>query len=384
MKKTLSPKYAFAIVILIQVCNSMILGFTNNVGTDTWISLLLTTVFSMPIMLIYARLVHLMPGKNLYEMLNMIFGRFGGILISILYAFYFITLAAITRGYYGEFVHLVSLEKTSLIIILFSFFIVCTYIAVSGIRVSGKWCYIILCLCIFIVIGSTLLSINVMNMDNMLPMFNHSMKDINVSALKGVALPICESIIVLGMADKFDKKVNPYKLFTLSVVISLVFFLIIFFQNMAVLGESIINTTNFPYYRATSIINLGSIGSRVEAAVLLAFLLAGISKVSVGLTAGSRAIANIFNIKYKSLLVCISFFSVAISIFAFQAFTDLFDFIEIYPIYAIPIQIIIPVALWITAEIKFKIKKVPIKKCWKEPMETYPLETDACDNGELA
>lgn len=353
----LSFRNAFSVIVVVQICNSIILGFTNNVGTDMWISLLVTMILSAPLMLLYARLVRLMPGNNIFQMAEGLLGRPFAIAVAVFYAYYFIILASITRGYYAQFVHVTSLKQTPFIVILFAFFIICSYVAKSGITTLGRWSGLILVFSCGITIIMTLLSIPVMNVANLLPLYSGGARSIWASGLHGVALPMGEIIMVFGFVGNLDKKINPYKLFLSSMLFTIAFLMLVYFQNTTVLGAHVADAVFYPFYTAATLISLNG-DIRIESLIMLAFLLAGITKVSVGIKAGTNAVSHIFKIKDDGRLVLpIAFFTVALSPILFYSNMDMFDFIEIYPIFAFPFQVIVPVVLWVAAELRRRKEK---------------------------
>lgn len=366
-KNTLSMRGAFSIIMLIQISNSLFLGYPETGGPETWISLLICTVIITPVMVLYARLVHLMPGKDLYEMMEFAFGKWGKCILAAFYAFYFLNLAAIVRGNYAEFIHLTSLYQTPFIIICLVFFAVCVYIACKGVRVLGLWCSTILVFAVGSILLLTLLSTSDMNFNHLVPLNQEGLGGLIENAFRFVPLPMAESVMVLSIVGNLQKRVNPYKMFLFSTLSSIAFFILLFLQNCSVLSWDTLITMYFPSYKAASVIQVGSIGTRIESLMAFMFILAGISKITLSLIAGTKAVQHLFFLKnYEPLLLPVGFFTVALSVIAFENIMQMFDFISYYVIYAVPFQILIPVALWVTAEIKIRKRSIPIVAGWKK------------------
>lgn len=371
MRNGLSMRNACAMIVVIQVCNTIILGFPAGAGGNTWISILLSTFLVVPLMLIYARLVHLMPGKNIFEMMESVFGRVITIVICLLYAYYFLTLTGIVRGNYAEFVHIVSLKNTPFIIIAMSFFIVCAFLAYSGSKTMGKWCVIVLLFSLVVLGATVIFSIPKMKLDNLTLSLEYSLEEIGLTALKFLPLPFGEAIIMMSMAGDFEKKVNPYKLFLAGGLISVVLCLIVYVSNCAVLGQKTLEAVYFPSFKAASVVHIGSVGTRIEAVVAFAFIMEGITKVAASLTAGVKAIAMIFKVKKHHMLIYpVGFLTLALSGFVFHNILEMLEFTDqIYRLYAPVFQMLIPLLLLILAEIKIRKTKQPIEKSWKEEPE---------------
>lgn len=371
VKDSLSMRNACAIIVVIQVSNVIILGFPSDAGGNTWISILLSTFLFVPLMLIYARLVHLMPGKNIFEMMESVFGRVITIIICLLYAYYFMTLTGIVRGNYAEFVHIVALKNTPFIVITLSFFIVCSFLAYSGTKTMGKWCVLVLIFSVIVLGGTVIFSIPKMKLDNLMLSVGSSLEEIGITALKFLPLPFGEAIILMTMSGDFEKKVNPYKLFLTGAFVSVGLCLLVYLSNCAVLGQKTLEAVYFPSFKAASVVHIGSVGTRIEAIVAFAFIMEGITKVAASLTAGARAVAMIFNIKkHRMLIYPIGFLTVAFSSFVFHNILEMLEFTDhIYRLYAPFFQILVPLATLITAEIKIRKRKQPIRKVWEEVQE---------------
>lgn len=115
---------------------------------------------------------------------------------------------------------------------------------------------------------------------------------------------------------------------------------------------------------------IGNIGTRIESVMSFIFIMSGISKVSIALTAGTKAVQHIFSLKdHKPLLLTVGFFSVALSATLFVDIIEMFDFMRYYLIYALPFQILIPFLLWIAAEVKMKKRHIKTCAYWKTEQE---------------
>lgn len=367
VQDSISRKSAFSIIVLIQISNSIIIGSEIDAGTSAWISQLISGALALLLMLLYARLIHIMPDKNLFQMFEFAFGRVIAVIIGIIYAFYFLTVLSATRGYYAEFIHLTSLQQTSLILIFFSFFIICSYIAKSGIQTMGKWCSLIVAISVIATFALFCFSLQVMELNNIQPYYNGNNSAIIQSGLVGTILPLSEAVTLLTFANTLDKKVNPYKLFITATLFSTAFLLAVYLITMSVLGENVVRTVYFPLFTSASIIQISNMGTRLETLVTLIFLLAGISKVASNLTAGAITISGIFRTKSPyALVVPVGYFTVALSEIYYSSIMDMFETTAGFFSLSVLVQAIIPVFAWICCEIKIKAKNIPVRKCWKD------------------
>ncbi|QZY56913.1 GerAB/ArcD/ProY family transporter [Crassaminicella profunda] len=94
---------------------------------------------SLCIILIYARLHYLFPGKDLFDIIEICFGNCIGKAIIILFTCFVFEDNAETLRNYSQFVNTVALVKTPLLIIWIATIILCVWIVKEGIEVIGRW-----------------------------------------------------------------------------------------------------------------------------------------------------------------------------------------------------------------------------------------------------
>ena len=354
MFQKLTMRDACALMIIIQISKMVIFGFPGDAGNDTWISILLLLPPVLLLMLLYARLVRLMPGKGLYEMTESALGRIPSIILTVLYVYYFLTLSGIVHGNYVEFVHLVSLYNTSFVIVCIAFFIICSFLAYSGSETLGKWAFAVMLFSLAVFAVMLYFSAPTIKPDNIMPVLDKEWSEIGRTSFLLFAQPFGEAVVLLCVIGDMEKKANPYKLFLTGGLISIVIGLGVYFFVCAMLGQEGLHTAYFPAYKAASIIHIGTVGTRVEALIAFAFLFQKITKAAICLIAAVKGVASIFKVsQYWKLVHTVGFMSVAFSTFIFHNIIEMFDFFDnIYPLYAPFFQVIIPLVIWIAAEIK--------------------------------
>jgi spore germination protein KB len=103
---------------------------------------------------------------------------------------------------------------------------------------------------------------------------------------------------------------------------------------------------------------VGDFLARLEGSIAMNFILAGIVKLSVCLIVASKGTATLFGIEnYKEVILPVSLFIAALCSTLYHNVMQMFDFVRFYRYYAIPFQILIPIIIWIAAEIKMRKKR---------------------------
>lgn len=361
-KETITFRNAFFLIIMMQISSKVLLGFHGHMKQDTWITLLMATVPTTLLMLLYARMMKLMPGLDIYEMAEATLGKAGAKIVAFLMGYYCLNLATLVLGNYAEFVHITSLFQTPFIIVSMLISMACLYLSKSAMETVGKWCAVMVAVSAVTAVVLVFFSWPTMDFTNLQPVMEHGVGELTVASLKLVPLPMGEAVVGLALLGGVEtgKGKSPYKLWVGAGMISILFLLEIFVRTCTILGSEMMETVYFPTYKAASLIRIGTFLERIEALLAFVYILAGISKVAACQIAASRGVAKLFSMpSYKPILLPVAFLSMAFSSILFHSIVEMFDFIDNYIIYAQLFQIIIPVVIWIVAEVKSRRNTLP-------------------------
>ncbi|GHU79588.1 spore germination protein KB [Clostridia bacterium] len=359
-KENITSRSVLLLIVITAGTGNMLLAFPMEVEQDTWISIILAFFWIIPITMIYTRLIKLMPGRDIYEMAEAVAGKAGAKIVSFLFGFYCLHLSALVLGNHSEFIRLTSLHLTPLIVTTLVLCSVCAYMAKSGAETLAKWCVFVCALLALTIIFASAYSRNVFDIENLTPVMNHSPGDILKVSFKLVSIPFGEVVIILALIGGLEKKSVTCKLFIVPMIIVTAFSLLLFVRSCGILGVPALKSAYFPDYKAVSLIKIGSFLERIEAILSSVYIIAGITKLTIALIGACRGAAKLFELPdYKTIVLPMCLLASAFSIILFRNILEMFDFLNVYSIYALLFQIIIPAALWIAAEIKAKRNTLP-------------------------
>jgi spore germination protein KB len=147
---------------------------------------------------------------------------------------------------------------------------------------------------------------------------------------------------------------NPYKIYYLSFIIGAFFILSVSIRNILVLGPDFIDQLYFPSYAAVSVINIGNFLQRIEVVVAVDFLFSGFVKISVCLMSVCKGIDSFLKIgNYRQIVAPVGFLMMITSCIIYQSTMEMVEWAnKVYRYYAFPFQVILPVIIWVAAEIK--------------------------------
>jgi spore germination protein KB len=354
MKKEVLPGgQAISIVILFIFGSSLFMGATGKSGNSSWMAILIAISLAVPVMVMYARLQFLYPGKDLFDMLIATFGQIPGRVFSCLYIWYALHLGALVLRNFGEFSRTVALTETPMVVPLLFIGLLCASAVNRGIEVVGKSAKFLLLFSLLVIFVVNLLAIPKYELDHLKPMFASGWPAIFSDALGTFTFPFAEIVLFLGVFRALPSKGSAYKVLLTGLFIAGGLITLISVRNVLVLGSNILSGLYFPSYVAVSRINIGNFITRIEGSSAIIFVTALFVKVSICIYVACRGIAKVFNLKsYRSVVLQVGLIMVYFATFIYKDIFEMQHFaFQTYKIYALPFQVIIPLFLWVAAEI---------------------------------
>ena len=353
IERPLTRRQAIAILMMFNFGSSVVMGVSTGAGQDSWIALILGTLISMPLVLMYGRIISLNPEMNLFEILENRLGKVLGKLACVIMTWYALHLSALVLRNFSEFIQVSSLLETPQFPVLAIMTLTVCALVTKGGKALGKWAVATLPFVLFIVVITVVFSLGVMNFDYILPMFDHPFGKIAEEAFAIFSFPFAETVVFLGIADCVRKEDRPERIYLIGILLSAAILLVIILRNLFIFGPAVVAMEYFPSYTAVRIINIGDFLTRIEGSISINFMLAGITKIALCLITASRGMAALFGVKdWRSLVVPSGLLAVALASILYGNIMEMFGFIKYYPYYAIPFEIVIPVLLWAVSEIR--------------------------------
>lgn len=357
-KEIISDKQGTMMMTMFIMGSTLILGAGGEAKQDVWIAILLAVAFAIPALFVYSRLLSLYPGKDLFDILEIIFGKIISKFIQILFVWYAFHLGILVMRNFSEFIRVVAMPETPPFIMNSFMAIVCILVIKDGIEVLGRISTFILPILIAIILFVVILSGPKLQLSNIKPVLYDGFKPVLQGAFSTFSYPFAETVVFTMVFSSLKRKNSSYKVYYRALLIGSLLIFIVSVRNLLVLGADTASMLYFPSYSAVSVINIGEFLQRIEVTVSVVFLFAGFTKVSVCLYAATNGIAKIFNLgDYRNFAVPVGLLMILYSKPIYVSAMEMVEWAKIYPYYAIPFQIILPIVIFIAAEIKIRVKK---------------------------
>lgn len=330
--------------------SSAILNPSVGAGQDAWLAYLLGLSGGLLLMGIYVLIARLNPEKTLIEILRTSFGKYIGSIIAVFYIWYFIHLAVLVLRNFSEYMSISVYAETPIIFIIISYALVIAYLVKSGLEVMGRLGEIMVPLLPLMVFFLFLSLIPVYDISNFSPFLGQGIKPVLKTAFSIVTFPFGETVLFLMIFPYLNKKENIFKTAYLSILIAGLILINITVRDLMVLGPDMLFRTVFPPAISTKLIPFGNL----DPLIAVNLLIGGGAKISICLYAAVTGITQLLNLKnYKLFVLPALTIIVTLSIWIYDNVLQMIYWAaDIYPYYAIPFQVIIPVIILVISLIR--------------------------------
>ena len=356
-KEVISQKQAIIIMSTFIIGSSTIISSGIQAKQDIWIATIIAMVMACLIILVYGRISKLFPEKNIYEILDFPFGKVFSKIISLFFLWYSFSLGALVLRNSSEFARIISLPETPICVFALSAIILNIWSVRGGIELLGRFLAIFFPIYIMMIAAVTFLSIPLFDFDNLKPILYEGINPVLKASFQIFTFPFAETVIFLCLMGSLRKGSSVYKVYYISLLIAGILLLVVAVRSILVLGVPNNIIQKFASYASARLIKIGTFLQRIEASVAIVFMISGFTKTTVCMYTATKGLVHLFNIKdYRKLAAPVGILMALYSIIIHKDAAEMVEWAnKIYPYYAIPFQIFIPVIVWITAEIKSKL-----------------------------
>ncbi|SDE43413.1 spore germination protein KB [Priestia aryabhattai B8W22] len=357
-KAKISASQLFVLMVLFELGTSLLLPIAMDAKQDSWLAILLGTVFSFVLFLIYHKLYLYYPDILPTEYMQKILGKAMGTLLAFLYIFCFVHDVARVLRDIGEMLLTFAYPDTPLFIANALLILVIIYTVRQGIEViarSGEIFFIIMY--ILAITGFILIVCSgLIDFSNLQPVLEEGIfPTLKVVFTQILYFPFGEAIVFTMILPylKNPKKAKIAMICATGIAgINLTITMLI---NISVLGVGLTARSQFPLLSTIQSIQVADFLERLDVFFMIALVIGGFFKISVLFYAAVIGTANLFKVKSPSQLsypigLIILFMSLAISR-NFQEHLYEGLGIEIFVLY-IPLSTIIPPLLLLVAFLK--------------------------------
>lgn len=359
-KEQISQSQAYLLIITFIMGTTLALLSYSESYQDTWISILIALGLGIFMAIIYGTILNIYPGKDIFQILEYIFGKAIGKIIGILYTFYFLHLGAMCIRNMTEFIQISSFAETPQYFSTIFIGLLAIYILKTGLENIVRVNKFVLPLLIIIIGITMIMTIPKADISNILPILENGWRPVIKGSFSKFSFPFGETVIFLSLLNTVKEKDENIKIYIKGILLGSIVILTVTLRNTLVMGFPSLASTIFPSYIAVSLIDIDNFVRGLEIIIATVIIVAGFIKVSVCLLASSIGFARIFKFgDYKWVSAPLGLFMMSLSFILYQNTMHMIEWVHIYKYYALPFQVIFPIFILIFAKIKkYKVDKL--------------------------
>lgn len=345
------------LIIVFEIGTAAVVGLGTEAKQDVWLSMILATVIGMGLMAMYHEMIRRFPGNNLYDLLQICFGKVLAKIIAQVYIVYFLYIGARVLRDFAELLVTVVLPNTPIEFTTIIFMIVVAYIVYCGFEVFARTAetftpYII----VFLVLITLFLFINKsIEISNLKPIFYNGITPI----IKGVfprlmTFPFGELIVFTVVMHQVREIQKGKKYAVIAVLLAGMTITYHGLLNISVLGADTYARTTFPLLMSAREIAIAQFVERLDALVVFIVMLGVFVKASIYFYCVIKGLEFSYNLPFRYFSFPVAMLIAPLSIFIANNFDEhIYEGVKIVPIYLhIPMQYVLPTIVFIILLIK--------------------------------
>ena len=353
--EVISERQAVILVILFIIGSSILAGSAGQAKQDAWIAIVIAMTWSIILLLMYSRILSLFAGKDLFDILEILMGKFIGKILSILmiwFAFHDGTLILKTLS---DFTNTLVFPETPVVVPMIFFSILLIW-CLKNIEVLGRWSEFFIWVVIILFLTISILTIPQMDISRLKRILNNGASPVLKGAFSSFSYPFAETVIFTMVFSNISKIKNYKKIFIVGLLIGGGLIFLATFRNILILGSNTISRVYFPSTMAISLIQLGNLLERLEMLVAIEFLVCIFVKVSICAFAVCNGISKVLGFDdYKFISTPVVLLMLTFSFFIYKSIMEMSSWTtNIWPYYSIVFEVIIPFVILIVAEIRIR------------------------------
>jgi spore germination protein KB len=348
-----SSQLFFMVTALIQ--SSAVIGaFSAGISKqDSWLAVIVAAVVSLPALLIYLSLMRRFPGKNLMEILELIYGTFLGKTVSLLYILIFFEISYANLRFMGDLLLTYMMPETPLVVIAIIFTALAGWITRKGLEVLARFASVAVAIVTVMIIATFILLIPQMDVTNFLPILDIPPKDFIQGVHISTAIPICEVMAFMMIIPYVNQAKQVKKSFLLGCTAGVITLLADAIRNIAVLGP-LYAISSSPSIDAVRLIDIANVLTRLEVLVITSLVLMLFYKTSLFFYSVVLGIAQTFRLpSYTPLVIPIGVLLIINSVVVFDSNVEqAYAATNTWPFYLVIYEFVIPAVSLIIAMIR--------------------------------
>lgn len=354
-KGRISTADAVTLMAAFIIGSSTLFGTGGTAGRDAWLATTIGMAEGLVFAAIYVALLNRFPRQNLIQIIDTVFGRYLGSIISFMMLLYLTHLTSLVLGNYRDFLKDAFLINTPQSVVLLSLMLVIIYGVRKGLEVFSRIAPLFIVGTTAAVLFATSLLIPQFRLENLLPIARTPLPRLLWSAHGVATFPFGETVAFTMILPyvRASRRTGRIILSAFAIAGPLLIFLAA--RGSMVLGAAA-QLFIFPSFQLLKLIDVGEIFTRMELILAISYVLMGYLKTVCLAYASTLGFAQLFRLKsYTSLIFPVGMITTLLAVVDARNVAETVTFaVGTYPLYALPFQLVIPLLTLVVAAIRRK------------------------------
>jgi spore germination protein KB len=327
--------------------------------SNAWISSLIGLLFGLLFVLLFVKISAVYPEKTFIEINKMVFGRWIGNLVSVLFLFPILLMSTGNLREIGDFFTTQVMIDTPLEVIHLFTLIAAIYVIRKGLEVISRTCEIFFPWTTLFLIILIIFLIPEIKIHNLNPNFAKGFGPIFGATYSYIGIPFCQLAVFLMILPNVNNVAKARRSFFLGVSIGSLGITLITTMCLGVLGYDFTSRNMYPTYVLGKMISIGGFIERVEVLVAISWILTTFFKLLVNLYVLILGISQMLKLNdVKPLVFPLGFFLMVYSLNNYPNIVYFNDIIfEMWMPYAVTVFLLLPLFVLTAAFIKTKVSR---------------------------
>ncbi|WP_407270531.1 endospore germination permease [Radiobacillus sp. PE A8.2] len=309
----------FTILVFMNVLGTAIIigpSIATSFGKENgWISVFIATLIGIGIVLIYNQLFKINEKKDLFQLMEFVYGKWIGKVISLVFILLIFFVAAGNLRGMGDFIATQILVGTPMEVILLLTILTCLIGVRMGLEVLGRTSEIffpytfisLVMLLVFVIPGAEMKKIQ--------PILQTNIADMFAGVIPLIGYPFLELIILLAIMKYVNRPENARKGFLVGVTLGGITLTIITFMCLVILGVDFTIRNTYPTYVLGKKISIADFLERIEIVVAIVWFFTIFFKITVTFYVLALGASRVLSLKsYKTLTIPLAYLLVVFAV----------------------------------------------------------------------
>ncbi len=293
---------------------------------DAWMSNIIALVGGLFSAWCWVSLSSRFPGKTLFQVFLIIFGRYFGLIMAAYYIWGWFNFACDTLREITGLLVAGFMPRTPIVAFIIIFALLSTYIAYNKLENLGRVSLMFFPVILGVIVILFILSTGEMNLANLTPVFENGF----IPVFKGSLTLMFWFSQVIGISvllPFLDKSRGVLWTCSKSIIISFFIFELIAFGIIAILGPSLSSRTLAPILYGARMIHLAGFLERTEILIMVVWIASSTIKIALYQWIVSLGAAQLIGMKdYRSLVIPFGILLICFSFLLHPDMTHLYNF----------------------------------------------------------